>query len=121
MKKIPKVREFSQALRIRQDDGAVVKRGPNAGSGVDRDEIREAIGIKIPKKWLQYIVTFKISQKGKLLIGCGEYRQRKTPTITRYKKSRNNPPVNEYFACFLPNDWIGHRVTRNMKVLKEAA
>lgn len=112
----PKIREVSQILEIRDDDdGAIRKRGPRAGSGVGRDEIRSAIGVKIPKKWKQYIVTFKISQKGTLIVGCDTYRERSVPIITRYKRSRN-----AYFACFLPNSWIGYRVTRTMKVLKEA-
>jgi len=110
MKK-PKVREISQVLRINHDDDWCIRKlGPRAGSGVTRDEVRGAIGVRIPKKWKKYIVTFKLSQKGALFVSSDEYRQRETPTIQRFKRVRE-----AYFACFLPNSWIGYRVTRTMK------
>jgi hypothetical protein len=110
----PKIKEVSQVLRI-YEDGLCIRK-TRAGSGVRREEIRAAIGVKIPKNWEKYVVTFKISQRGSLMVGHDEYQNRSIPTILRYKRTRA-----AYFACFLPNDWVGYRVTRFMKVLKEAA
>jgi len=97
----------------------VRKRGNRAGSGVGIDEIFRGTGARIPKNWDEYVVTYKLSRKGVLRVCECTYGLYWTPTTVVYKLGKYARA--RCFVCFLPKSWVGHRVTRTMKVLKKVA
>ena len=69
----------------------------------------------------RYLVTYTLDKKGPLVVIPGPITDRGWRRVARVI---NGEPEGEYrarhrFVCFLPKSWVGKRVRRTMRVLKE--
>ena len=115
-KKMPKINCVSVRLKI-LDTGAIVRDRKNYGHGAALSDIKKIVKIDMPNDWNKYVVTYKISRRGKLLVVKDNWDSKCICAIKN--KAQDDDDNYSSPACILPTDWIGYRVTRTMKVVEK--